>query len=204
MRFSKTISCLNGLIIQLGLRIAHFSWSLFKFLLSRPPFPLLWYFIFEKEHHWYTHFLSIKFCLFFLSGKLRICFPWILPLSLAPIAHERRHNLERETAQKMTSAIVRPTFIFRLHQTKKPQTTSIVPQWGISKRPISHKSLLITSSVDLSQEDKPLEAETTTPEAALEEATEIPEQDQPNLDPRRFEEKFAVINTGVYECRSCG
>jgi hypothetical protein len=104
----------------------------------------------------------------------------------------------------MTSALVRLTLIFHPHKTKKPHKTSTVPQWGISKRPISHKSLFITCSVDLSQEDKPLEAETTTSEAASEEATEPPEEDQPKLDPRRLEEKFAVINTGIYECRSCG
>ncbi|KAJ1697716.1 hypothetical protein LUZ63_006228 [Rhynchospora breviuscula] len=104
----------------------------------------------------------------------------------------------------MASAIVSPTFIFTPHQTKKPQTTSIAPQWGVCRRPVSLKPLFITSSVDLSQEDKPLEAETTIPEAAPEEATEIQDQDQPKVDPRRFEEKFAVINTGIYECRSCG
>lgn len=106
----------------------------------------------------------------------------------------------------MASAIARPTFIFHLHQTKKPQTTSTVPQWGISRRPISHKSLFTTSSVDLSQEDKPLEVETTTPETTPEEeeVREIIDDGEPKLDPRRFEEKFAVINTGIYECRSCG
>jgi hypothetical protein len=104
----------------------------------------------------------------------------------------------------MTSALVRPTVIFHLPKTKKPHKSSIVPQWGISKRSISHKSLFIASSVELSQEDKPLEAETTTSEAAPEAATETPEEDQPKLDPRRFEEKFAVINTGIHECRSCG
>lgn len=73
-------------------------------------------------------------------------------------------------------------------------------------------------SVDVSKEDKPLE---TPPPPASETKQEgatagdvAPLQGEgegsgevdggPKLDPRRFEEKFAVLNTGVYECRSCG
>ncbi|CAL4904485.1 unnamed protein product [Urochloa decumbens] len=48
---------------------------------------------------------------------------------------------------------------------------------------------LALHSVDVSKDDKPLE---TTADGG------------PKLDPRRFEEKFAVLNTGVHECRSCG
>ena len=44
------------------------------------------------------------------------------------------------------------------------------------------------NSVDISKEDTPVK-----PESELE-----------NLGPRRLEEKFAVLNTGIYECRSCG
>ncbi|XP_008666935.1 rubredoxin [Zea mays] len=32
----------------------------------------------------------------------------------------------------------------------------------------------------------------------------LDEDGGPKLDPRRFEEKFAVLKSGVHECRSCG
>ncbi|KAG6401113.1 hypothetical protein SASPL_137958 [Salvia splendens] len=55
---------------------------------------------------------------------------------------------------------------------------------------------IITSikSIDVSKEDK-------DPPAPTEDKEPEPES---NLDARRFEEKFAVVNTGIYECRSCG
>ncbi|KAF8699460.1 hypothetical protein HU200_034684 [Digitaria exilis] len=71
-------------------------------------------------------------------------------------------------------------------------------------------------SVDVSKDDMPLEtppATTTTVESAQENAaagvakvapSQTEEDDGPKLDPRRFEEKFAVLNTGIHECRSCG
>ncbi|QCD77668.1 uncharacterized protein LOC114187723 [Vigna unguiculata] len=55
---------------------------------------------------------------------------------------------------------------------------------------------LTVNSIDVSKEDTtPSPSPTPTPEPA-------PEAE--NLDPRRLEEKFAVLNTGIYECRSCG
>ncbi|CAO2163686.1 unnamed protein product [Urochloa humidicola] len=63
-------------------------------------------------------------------------------------------------------------------------------------------------SVDVSKDDKPLEAPPPAAESAQQGAAEVqPEGDDdgaPKLDPRRFEEKFAVLNTGIHECRSCG
>ncbi|KAL6639951.1 hypothetical protein ACP70R_022261 [Stipagrostis hirtigluma subsp. patula] len=69
-------------------------------------------------------------------------------------------------------------------------------------------------SVDVSKDDKPLEApaaEREGEEAALagDGFAPLPEEEEaaadgPKLDPRRLAEKFAVLNTGVYECRSCG
>lgn len=44
------------------------------------------------------------------------------------------------------------------------------------------------NSIDISKEDTPPTSES---------------EDQ-NSDKRRLEEKFAVLNTGIYECRSCG
>ncbi|GJN35168.1 hypothetical protein PR202_gb23915 [Eleusine coracana subsp. coracana] len=71
-----------------------------------------------------------------------------------------------------------------------------------TQRPLS----IALHSVDVSKDDKPLEA--PTPLAAewkQEEATpSLEEDDGPKLDPRRLEEKFAVLNTGIHECRSCG
>ncbi|CAL5002812.1 unnamed protein product [Urochloa decumbens] len=71
-------------------------------------------------------------------------------------------------------------------------------------------------SVDVSKDDKPLETPpppattmtTTAAESAQQDAAGVqPEEEDdggPKLDPRRFEEKFAVLNTGIHECRSCG
>ncbi|KAJ1255648.1 hypothetical protein BS78_K177300 [Paspalum vaginatum] len=58
-------------------------------------------------------------------------------------------------------------------------------------------------SVDVSKDDKPLE--TTPQQSTQQQADADDEEEQPNkLDPRRLEEKFAVLNTGIHECRSCG
>lgn len=59
-------------------------------------------------------------------------------------------------------------------------------------------------SIDVSKEDTP---DTPTPTPTSEEpdlASSSPSQDPENFDKRRLEEKFAVLNTGIYECRSCG
>uniref|UniRef100_A0A0E0LTS0 Rubredoxin-like domain-containing protein n=1 Tax=Oryza punctata TaxID=4537 RepID=A0A0E0LTS0_ORYPU len=73
-------------------------------------------------------------------------------------------------------------------------------------------SSFLLRSVDVSKDDTPLETATTTtpptPETEQAEAVASPEleaeEEGPKVDPRRLEEKFAVLNTGVYECRSCG
>ncbi|KAG8047049.1 hypothetical protein GUJ93_ZPchr0008g13571 [Zizania palustris] len=91
------------------------------------------------------------------------------------------------------------------HSAHKPLTT------------VSSSHFLLRS-VDVSKDDKPLETTTATPSVAATETTQqddgaplpeelewaVEEEGGPKVDPRRFEEKFAVINTGVYECRSCG
>ncbi|XP_066310737.1 uncharacterized protein [Miscanthus floridulus] len=77
-------------------------------------------------------------------------------------------------------------------------------------RPVA-SSHFARHSVDVSKDDKPLETPTATttetespqPAAALQEEAED-DDGGPKLDPRRFEEKFAVLNTGIHECRSCG
>lgn len=55
------------------------------------------------------------------------------------------------------------------------------------------KALSPIKSIDVSKEDKqdqPAPSEDDAPES--------------QFDARRLEEKFAVVNTGIYECRSCG
>ncbi|XP_068663119.1 uncharacterized protein [Aristolochia californica] len=49
--------------------------------------------------------------------------------------------------------------------------------------------------MDVSKEDKPVLDNPEPPQT---------DGEEPKLDKRRLEEKFAVLNTGIYECRSCG
>ncbi|PWZ32530.1 Rubredoxin [Zea mays] len=72
-------------------------------------------------------------------------------------------------------------------------------------RPVASSHHLARHSVDVTKEDKPLEP--PPPAAAAETESTQQQEDEdggPKLDPRWFEEKFAVLNTGVHECRSCG
>ncbi|KQJ96055.1 uncharacterized protein LOC100832567 [Brachypodium distachyon] len=87
--------------------------------------------------------------------------------------------------------------------THKPLTTALLTL----SSPSQHSSL---HSVDVSKEDKPLDTPPPPETTTEQEGAAAPLQDEfaldegPKLDPRRFEEQFAVLNTGVYECRSCG
>uniref|UniRef100_A0ACD5ZX78 Uncharacterized protein n=1 Tax=Avena sativa TaxID=4498 RepID=A0ACD5ZX78_AVESA len=86
-----------------------------------------------------------------------------------------------------------PPFFIHTH---KPLTTRLTSS--------SHFWL---QSVDVSKDDKPLDtaAETKQEDLSAPLRGELDEEDgREKLDPRRFEEQFAVLNTGVYECRSCG
>lgn len=86
-----------------------------------------------------------------------------------------------------------PLLPLQLHTQKPVATTTLA--WS------SHHFAL--HSVDVSKDDKPLEMPSTT--TAVESAQENDDDDDgPKLDPRRLEEKFVVLNTGVHECRSCG
>ncbi|XP_020402904.1 rubredoxin [Zea mays] len=71
-------------------------------------------------------------------------------------------------------------------------------------RPVVSSHHLARHSVDVTKNDKPLEP--PPPPAAGTESTHQQEDEDggPKLDLMRFEEKFAVLNTGVHECRSCG
>uniref|UniRef100_J3MS48 Rubredoxin-like domain-containing protein n=1 Tax=Oryza brachyantha TaxID=4533 RepID=J3MS48_ORYBR len=91
-----------------------------------------------------------------------------------------------------------------------PATQHHAPR-PLATTPSSH---FLLRSVDVSKDDKPTLETTTTPPpdppgaaAGLqteEQAVPSQEEEEPKVDPRRLEEKFAVLNTGVYECRSCG
>lgn len=62
-------------------------------------------------------------------------------------------------------------------------------------------------SVDVSQDDKPTQEQEDeqAEQDGLDRAQQQQLQAPQNIDPRRLEEeKFAVLNTGIYECKSCG
>nr|XP_023915164.1 uncharacterized protein LOC112026713 [Quercus suber]POF07238.1 rubredoxin [Quercus suber] len=108
----------------------------------------------------------------------------------------------------MACATTRPTFSFHL-STSFPQTSApkLKPHFTTTpplfpKLSLLHKPYKLTTShsIDISKEDTPTSSQQTTtppPQEPLEEPQE-------NIDKRRLEEKFAVLNTGIYECRSCG
>lgn len=116
----------------------------------------------------------------------------------------------------MASATARPTFFFRsisstAFPSPKPKTThcSIAKSHRFSPFQVlggASRSRLLRCSIDVSKEDTPIsnqEAEEPSPPPppALEVEPDAPEE---KFDKRRLEEKFAVLNTGIYECRSCG
>ncbi|XP_071735423.1 uncharacterized protein [Rutidosis leptorrhynchoides] len=66
-----------------------------------------------------------------------------------------------------------------------------------------HSKLQLTiNSTDVSKEDRPILDPLPEPEPEPEQFETFETQDE--FDKRRLEEKFAVLNTGIYECRSCG
>ncbi|KAK4409379.1 UNVERIFIED_CONTAM: Rubredoxin-1 [Sesamum angustifolium] len=103
----------------------------------------------------------------------------------------------------MASSITRPSFpFFTLSAPSppppRPRGLPIKAQPPFLK-PLCRPKTVI-KSIDVSKEDKQEQ-----PVAPPEESEPEPEPELENkLDKRRLEEKFAVVNTGVYECRSCG
>ncbi|GKV07335.1 hypothetical protein SLEP1_g19129 [Rubroshorea leprosula] len=108
----------------------------------------------------------------------------------------------------MASATTRPTFSFLRPTPSSPKP--LKPQISLPSK-LSQLSFHIEStdkqkphflihSVDVSNEDTP------SPTSLNQEETQTPPQETPEekFDKRRLEEKFAVLNTGIYECRSCG
>ncbi|EYU29328.1 hypothetical protein ABFS82_05G136500 [Erythranthe guttata] len=93
-----------------------------------------------------------------------------------------------------SSAATTTTALFvPLSTPRRLSITKIQPTF--LKKPLHHRpirTLTATApikSVDVSKEE--------------EQPLSLPEEEN-TIDKRRLEEKFAVVNTGVYECRSCG
>uniref|UniRef100_A0A7N0UJ86 Rubredoxin-like domain-containing protein n=1 Tax=Kalanchoe fedtschenkoi TaxID=63787 RepID=A0A7N0UJ86_KALFE len=94
----------------------------------------------------------------------------------------------------MACATTTPTFSF--HRTATPHSRPKLISFSTSRKP--H---FVPRSIDVSKDDKP------TPNQAAEPVVKDspdPPAGEVLFDKRRLEEKFAVLNTGVYECRSCG
>lgn len=102
----------------------------------------------------------------------------------------------------MASAITRPT-TFSFHHTSpcppnpKPHFVSS-PIFSKTHKffPLKIHPNFTPKSIDVSKEDKPISENPNSEEPTSSEYE--------NIDKRRLEEKFAVLNTGIYECRSCG
>lgn len=102
----------------------------------------------------------------------------------------------------MASAITRPSFTFKSF--KSPfSVRKLKPQLKFLKfEPISYrplKPIFTVKSIDVSKEDKQ-----PIPETTQDAETPVEEESEVKFDKRRLEEKFAVLNTGIYDCRSCG
>ncbi|KAF5453869.1 hypothetical protein F2P56_023585 [Juglans regia] len=101
----------------------------------------------------------------------------------------------------------RPTFSFHLSTSfpqssplkLKPHFTTTAPPL-LPKLSFLHKPNKLSTpfSIDISKEDTP-----TSSQQPASNPDELQES-QEKFDMRRLEEKFAVLNTGIYECRSCG
>lgn len=63
-----------------------------------------------------------------------------------------------------------------------------------SPLPRARITLATVKSIDVSKEDK----------QELPLSSEEEEEEEGKIDKRRLVEKFAVVNTGIFECRSCG
>ncbi|RVW74021.1 Rubredoxin [Vitis vinifera] len=110
----------------------------------------------------------------------------------------------------MACATTRPTFSFHLsttllnHPLQSPNPIShfllISPKFPPFQLFTNPKGPILSRSVDVSKEDKPTSEQPDSSTPTL----DSPPQEPENFDKRRLEEKFAVLNTGIYECRSCG
>ncbi|KAJ8620393.1 hypothetical protein MRB53_028922 [Persea americana] len=108
------------------------------------------------------------------------------------------------------SATTRPNFSFHLLTSKTQNPTSPAKPKTLlhPKNPfflIPPRPHFISASVDVSKDDKPISDKPQSPPPPPEDNSfPFPSEEEPKLDRRRLEERFAVLNTGIYECRSCG
>lgn len=94
-------------------------------------------------------------------------------------------------------------------KTKPPQLTSpFKPSYTFSPLHKHPHLQLISKCTNVSKEDKPILEPTTLDQQQTEFSAEdgdfLGQETEAEFDKRRLEEKFAVLNTGIYECRSCG
>jgi rubredoxin len=108
----------------------------------------------------------------------------------------------------MACAAARATLSFHLPQLSPPKSRnhfSKLSFLSIHKPQKTH--LFSLHSIDVSREDKTptlSDSTQTNPPTESPPEEEEEEEEEPEFDKRRLEEKFAVLNTGIYECRSCG
>ncbi|CAH9145263.1 unnamed protein product [Cuscuta epithymum] len=114
-------------------------------------------------------------------------------------------------AMASSSATSRVSFSSHVPQPNPP--TPLIPKPHHISYPLSHllqkpisihsrPQLPLSRSIDVSQEDKPTWKEPILPSEAPDEDN-LPTESE-SFDARRLEEKFAVLSTGIHECRSCG
>ncbi|XVE89831.1 hypothetical protein DITRI_Ditri20bG0026300 [Diplodiscus trichospermus] len=114
----------------------------------------------------------------------------------------------------MASATTRLTFSFH-HLTQlspKPQKPHLflsppkLPTISLNIKPGKKQLHFAMHSVDVSQEDSQgtPTSNQENPSSPAPPQEPSAEEEKEKFDKRRLEEKFAVLNTGIYECRSCG
>lgn len=87
----------------------------------------------------------------------------------------------------------------------KPHLTFHFKPYTLLPLPKYPKLQIASKSIDVSKEDKPVLDPVSEPSPEPESDFSIESiQQTDEFDKRRLEEKFAVLNTGIYECKSCG
>ncbi|XP_057962350.1 uncharacterized protein LOC131153923 [Malania oleifera] len=130
------------------------------------------------------------------------------------IDNQRDAQRKSEPPPLMACATTRPAFSFHPSSSlsqpslQKPKPHLTIPPLIPKTHPISAilrrpKTQFTSKSIDVSKEDKPVSGQPDSPTTPSTDSPPIPVEPE-NFDKRRLEEKFAVLNTGIYECRSCG
>ncbi|KAL5700583.1 hypothetical protein ACHQM5_026010 [Ranunculus cassubicifolius] len=112
----------------------------------------------------------------------------------------------------MASATARPNVSFHLQTPLYSPRTPRINLILLPKTPListtQRLQFITTNSIDVSKQDKSISEE---PDSSPIEPVSVSQDDDDNelsleekFDKRRLEERFAVLNTGIHECRSCG